>query len=215
MKTKEKPTNIREKSLTIPVQTILETAVEHLQQVSVEGTLRERFYLANIQQAAQHVASAEALIEIVEIHHCGSTGGFADGQTQAQRDNLIARINYLASYYGIQVLTPDEKEIIEGVRLCVDRLCKQHRSTHVQADEKVSDVLTIDQAAGLAEDIEAMLEDDEEVIVTVRDVIEYWNELKDKTIAEMAIDLVGYLAKDRFTSDEEIDEDDTDEDEDY
>lgn len=43
----------------------------------------------------QYHNQAEALIELLEVSDCGSSGGFDKGQTEDHRRNLWARFNWL------------------------------------------------------------------------------------------------------------------------
>ena len=204
-------TNIKQKTMDIPVKTILERAVQYLQGIHQEWQDTKDVTKISFANAMEQAASAVALVELVEVHHCGSIGGHADGQTYEQRETLIARINYLADYYGVRVLTPDEKEIVEAATLVVDRLCKKQRSRHVQSYDIVSAVLAKDQAKALRDDLEMMFDVD---TIPSLDVKEYFTEKQNATIEEMALDLLGYTAKDRFTKNDEDDDNETDEDED-
>lgn len=49
----------------------------------------------NLDLASTHYQRAEALIELLEVHNCGSTGGFDKGQQDSGSRSLQARFEWL------------------------------------------------------------------------------------------------------------------------
>ena len=77
----------------IRIKQLLESALEELDLV-IQWSEPPFFDFAS---GARYMARAEAIIELVEVWDCGSTGGYSDGQPET--NNLFERWLWLAKKY--------------------------------------------------------------------------------------------------------------------
>ena len=85
----------------------------------------------NFDNVSANKSGAEALLELVEVHDCGSVGGFGKGQRGSyvspmkygvKYHSLYARWLFLAEKYGY-----DESEIVRQWRKEIEKLFERRR----------------------------------------------------------------------------------------
>ena len=74
---------------------ILKDIQDNLEQAKQWGN--HPYDLDWVAQSAEFLARAEGLIELLEVHDCGSSGGYDRGQPPAR--NLMDRYNWLREKY--------------------------------------------------------------------------------------------------------------------
>lgn len=63
------------------------------------GSIKQWILMQKYERAADHHHRAEALVELIEVLDCGSTGGFSEGQNQAGTQYLFNRWDWLYRKY--------------------------------------------------------------------------------------------------------------------
>lgn len=127
----------------IHVTTILHKALEALLQVKQWLSVG----LKTTGSALMHLHRAEALIELVEIHDCSSSGGFGRGQRgndgklkySDEYSEIFARWYFLMEKYSPSIANAEEKEVSEAKEY-FEALRKNeismHHSKHQILEEK-------------------------------------------------------------------------------
>lgn len=93
-----------------------------------------------------YTCKAEALVELVEVAFCGSTGGHAQGQTAAERASMPARIAYLREHACGK---PQQPRLLRNDQ-CLDLLLQA--AEDIKADDldlAVSVINSVEIACGL------------------------------------------------------------------
>lgn len=54
----------------------------------------------DVYHAAEHHGILKGLVELLEVHDCGSTGGFGEGQPRGHHQTLHDRAAWLLGKYG-------------------------------------------------------------------------------------------------------------------
>lgn len=93
----------------ISYEEVIKNAREYLQSIEQWKKLDKIEWLSN---AANYASKADALIGLLEVHHCGSYGGHDKGQTDSQRRTYKSRLDYVEE----KLLSKQEKRTRQYVK---------------------------------------------------------------------------------------------------